>query len=157
MQLDPDFKQALGFSYQLLSYRPRSIYEIRIKLEEKGYKGELIDKVIERLKGLHYLDDKNFAKFWVEAKMKLKPVGSMILKRDLEERGIEEALIGEAIKDKETDYDEFKTAYDVAEAKLATYGKIHKLKAMKRIYDYLVRRGFKFDIIRQVLDELFKK
>lgn len=36
MQQDPNFKQALKVSYQLLSYRPRSVCEIKTKLSEIG-------------------------------------------------------------------------------------------------------------------------
>ena len=157
MQSDSDFKQALSISYRLLSYRPRSVYEISSKLNEKGYDRDLIDKVIDHLKRLHYLDDKEFAKLWVEARMRCKPVGSIGMKRDLKSKGLEEGLINEAIKTKEASYDDFEAALKLAERRLATYGKIHKLKAKRRIYDYLVRRGFKFEIVRQVLKVLFKK
>jgi len=44
MQQDPNFKQALKPSYQLLSYRPRSVYEIKTKLSEKGYGNELVER-----------------------------------------------------------------------------------------------------------------
>ena len=157
MQQDVDFKQALSISYRLLSYRPRSVYEISSKLNEKGYDRDLIDRVIDHLKRLHYLDDKKFANLWVESRMRYKPVGSIGMKRDLKSKGLEEGLIDEAIKTKEARYDDFEAALKLAERRLATYGKIHKLKAKRRIYDYLVRRGFKFEIVRQVLKVLFKK
>ena len=157
MQSDSDFKQALSISYRLLSYRPRSVYEIRTKLNEKGYDKDLTGRVIDHLKRLHYLDDKEFAKLWVEAKMRHKPVGSIGMKRDLKAKGLEEGLINEAIKTKEARYDDFEAALDIAKRRLATCGKIHKLKAKRRIYDYLVRRGFKFDTVRQVLKEVFKE
>jgi len=157
MQSDSNFKQAISISYRLLSYRQRSVYEVSSKLKEKGYDRDLIDRVIDHLKRLHYLDDKEFAKLWVESRMRYKPVGSIGMKRDLKSKGLEEGLINEAIRTKETRYDDFETALKIAERRLATCGKIHKLKAKRRIYDYLVRMGFKFEIARQVLKELFKK
>jgi len=99
--------------------------------------------------------------------MRYKPVGSIGMKRDLKSKGLEEGLINEAIKIKEARYDDFEAALKLAERRFTTCGKIHpalahkggvhKLKAKRRIYDYLVRRGFKFEIARQVLRELFKK
>jgi len=157
MQSDSNFKQALKVSYQLLSYRPRSVYEIRAKLKEKDCAPEVIDRVIEHLKKHRYLNDKDFARFWVEAKMKVKPVGSLLLKRDLKQKGLDEALVEETVKGSQADYDEFEVALNLAKRRLNYYGKIHKLKAKKRIYDYLIRRGFKFDITRNVLGELFKR
>ena len=89
--------------------------------------------------------------------MRYKPVGSIGMKRDLKSKGLEERLINEAIKTKEARYDDFEAALKLAERKFATCGKIHKLKAKRRIYDYLVRRGFRFDTVRQVLREVFEK
>lgn len=155
MRQDPNFKKALKISYQLLSYRPRSTYEIKTKLDEKGFDNGTIEEVVGHLKRLRYLDDKNFAKLWVETRMKVKPVGSLLMRKDLKDKGLNEGLIEEAIKEGQSDYDEFETAMKIAKKRLNFYGKIHKLKAKKRIYDYLVRRGFKFDVVRRVLNEMW--
>jgi regulatory protein len=155
MQPDPSFKQALKLSYQLLSYRPRSVFEVKTKLKEKGFDDEIIENTVARLKELRYLNDSEFAKLWVESRMKARPVGSSLLKKDLREKGIEGEAAEKAIEESSVVYNEFDAALKIAERRLGTFGKIHKLKAKKRINDFLIRRGFKFDTVREVLGELF--
>jgi regulatory protein len=155
MQPDPNVKQALSISYRLLSYRPRSVHEVTVKLKEKGYHAQTVGEVIERLKQLGYLDDAGFAKFWVEMRMRSKPVGSYLLKRDLRDKGLSEELVERAIKEKGIQYDERDAALRIAKKRLDFYGSIHKIKAKRRIHDFLVRRGFSFDTVREVLEELF--
>jgi regulatory protein len=155
MQPDPSFKQALTVSYRLLSYRPRSVHEVTVKLKEKGYHGATVENVIGHLKQIGCLDDAGFAKFWVEMRMRSKPVGPFFLKKDLENKGLPEELVERAIKEKGIHYDEREVALRIAKKRLDFYGRIHKVRAKKRIHDFLVRRGFSFDIIREVLEKLF--
>ena len=91
----------------------------------------------------------------MESRRKSKPVGTLLIERDLKKKGIDEGFIKEAIKTGETKHSEHDTALELARKRLDFYGKVHRLKAKRRIHDYLVRRGFKFDVISEVLSEVF--
>jgi SOS response regulatory protein OraA/RecX len=45
----------------------------------------------------------------------------------------------------------------MAAERFGRFSKLEKRKALKRVYDFLARRGFKFDIINRIIDELIKE
>ena len=66
------YNQALRF----LSYRPRSEKEVRNKLKIKSEKLKIedstvtIDKIIQKLKEYNFINDLEFAKKWVEERLR---------------------------------------------------------------------------------------
>ncbi|MCK4649219.1 RecX family transcriptional regulator, partial [bacterium] len=61
-------KKAKDYAFKLLSYRPRSIKEIRNRLKKKDYSSKVILEVIKDLKRLKFLNNKEFARMWVESR-----------------------------------------------------------------------------------------
>ena len=49
-----------------------------------------------------------------------------------------------------------KIALSMAEEKFRRFSSIDKRKALKRVYDFLLRRGFKYDTVQRILDEMVK-
>jgi regulatory protein len=141
-------------AHALLRVRPRSEQELRERLKGKGYDRKVVEAVVDDLKKRGELDDKKFAKFWVNSRKHLKPVGEVVLRHELKTKGVDESVIEATLTDRETAFDEYEVAKKMAEEKFARFRKIHKRKAMKRVYDFLTRRGFKFDVIRDIIEEL---
>lgn len=134
--------------------RPRSEREIRERLGLKGYGETIIDDVIEGLKRTGEIDDERFAKFWVESRMHLNPVGDIVLRQELKEKGIGDSLIEAALDVKAATYDEYRVAFDMARERFGRLKKLDKSKAMKRLYDFLMRRGFKYENVQKILEDL---
>ena len=82
----------------------------------------------------------------------MNPVGDMLLRRELKEKGVPEPIIEEALREKTQNYDEYKVAFDMAEERFKRLVKLDKKKALKRLYDHLLRRGFSYDIVKRVID-----
>ncbi|MCF7874283.1 MAG: RecX family transcriptional regulator [Candidatus Omnitrophica bacterium] len=61
------FSKALSYAYLLLRYRPRSEYEIRLRLRKKEFSKAIIRKVVRSLKDYNYIDDQEFVKNYVES------------------------------------------------------------------------------------------
>ena len=79
----------------LLTYKARSINELRLRLLEKDWADEIIvDEVIEKLKFYGYLNDKTFAKNLANSKLRQKPIGKRLLqqKMALTRQTIQEAI-----------------------------------------------------------------
>ncbi|MFA5085658.1 MAG: regulatory protein RecX [Candidatus Omnitrophota bacterium] len=146
--------RACNNAYALLRQRPRSIYEIRNRLKLKGYKDELVEDVIVSLKRTGDLDDEKFARFWVESRMHMNPAGDIVLKYELKGKGISDAVIEAALTEKAAKYDEYELALSMARDRFERLKKLDRRKATKRIYDFLLRRGFKYDNIRRVVENL---
>ena len=106
--------RAKNSAYALLRVRPRSEAELASRLKDKGYVPGVITGVIEGLRKRGLVDDAKFARFWVDSRMHLKPVGDYILKRELKQKGVGESIVEAALRAKESEYDEYAVAKDMA-------------------------------------------
>jgi regulatory protein len=145
------FGKKTAFDY--LSYRIRSADEIKKKLKAKKITENIISKVISHLEELKLLDDEQFALQLAREKIKNKGVSRKVLQQKFFQKGIPKA-VGESVLDRI-----FK---EVNEKELALrnfdkyYPKIkdkEKAEQKKKIFDYLARKGFDFDIIGEVIRE----
>jgi regulatory protein len=141
------FQKALDYSYKLLTYRQRSIKEIRNRLIQKGYNKKIVAKVISRLKKLNLLDDLAFARLWIENRINTKPAGRKLIYQELRLKGISADVIDKAMAHLLTPEDEYKLANRFAENMLK------KGKEQKKIYSHLLRRGFPYDLVLEVMQE----
>ncbi|MBI5143893.1 MAG: RecX family transcriptional regulator [Candidatus Omnitrophica bacterium] len=146
--------RAKNNAYSLLRIRPRSEHEIRQRLKLKGYNYFVIDDVVESLKGSRDIDDGKFAKFWVDSRMHLNPVGDIVLKHELKDKGIGDAIIEATLEAKDKTYDEYEVAFNMARERFERFKKLDRRKAAKRVYDFLLRRGFKYENVRRIIEEL---
>jgi len=155
--------RAKNNAYILLRSRPRSEYEIRLRLKQKGYDGAVIDGVVYDLKRTGNVDDAKFARFWIESRMNMNPMGDVILKHELKSKGISDSIIEATLQAKADNYDEYEVAFNMAAERFKRFQKLDAAtslggkKALKRVYDFLLRRGFKYDTIRRITEELAGK
>jgi regulatory protein len=148
--------RALNNAYMLLRIRPRSEREIRDRLKLKGYASDLADEIVEGLRKAGEIDDLKFATFWIESRMHQNPAGDVVLKHELKHKGVEAGVIEAALKHKADNYDEYAIALPMAEEKFRRFANIDRRKALKRVYDFMLRRGFKYDTVQRILDEIAK-
>jgi len=146
--------RARNNAFSLLRMRPRSEHEIRERLRLKGYGSEIIENVMASLEKAGYIDDAKFAKFWIDSRMHLNPVGDTVLKQELRLRGVNDALIESALRAKNEAYDEYALAFDMARTRFERLKKLDRAKAMKRLYDFLMRRGFKYETVQKIIENI---
>jgi len=148
-------KSAKDRALRFLSYRDRSEKELRDKLKGLDYDEMIISWVISELKRLQLIDDQNFAYLFSKNKIFTKPCGEYLLRRELKIKGISDRIIDETIKRIYAEKDQYGMAYDVALKKYTKdKDKIDTIKLKKRISDLLLRRGFNWEIVRDVLEKL---
>jgi regulatory protein len=145
--------KAVNAAMNLLARRPRSEREIRDQLKRKGYPPESIDAAVAKLEGWRYLDDEAFARYWVENREANRPRGRRLLEQELRFKGVDRETIRQTID--ETELDESSAALRLARTKLRTYGKLDLAVARRRLGAFLVRRGYGYDVVKPVLDQLF--
>ena len=146
--------RAKNNAYALLRQRPRSECEIRSRLKLKGYGAEVIEYVVETLRRAGEIDDAKFAKLWVENRMHLNPVGDVVLRHGLKEKGVSDSIIEATLAEKATDYDEYEVAFNMAREQFGRLKKLDHRKALKRVYDFLLRRGFKYETVRKIVENV---
>jgi len=145
-------EKAKEAAIRLIEYRPRSSGEIRRKLRQKAYSDTVIEHVIERLTDVQLLDDAAFARYWVEQRETFKPRSQMALRQELRQKGVQRDVIDKAV----SEVDELAAAQKAAEKQARRYMKLPEDAFKKKLGGFLRRRGFNYDIIRQVTDEIWE-
>ena len=83
----------------LLSYRARSVNEIRLSLKERGYNEASIEETIGWLKEFGYLNDSRFAFELASSRVRNKNWGTRKIAFDLKRRGIDAGIISEVLEE----------------------------------------------------------
>lgn len=139
---------AMGRALNLLGYRARSEAEIRDRLGRYGYVEETIELVVLRLIELGYLDDEEFAR--LKAREKARRYGPRRVSIELRKSGVGEALAREVVEE------EFAGRSEVGEARSAAarrYNTRGSDAEARRVYGFLVRRGYSAGVCAQVARE----
>ena len=68
------FKEAKDSAYRLLSYRMRSVSEMKKRLKDKSFSTDEIESTIGHLLKLNYLNDQEFCRAFSNEKVKLKKI-----------------------------------------------------------------------------------
>ncbi|MGM0369418.1 MAG: regulatory protein RecX [Bacillota bacterium] len=148
--------EAKTAAFNLLSYRQRSRQEIKERLLRKDYELEVVKQVIQILEQLDYIDDREFAISWTKDRI-TKGFGPYRIRRQLKEKGVAKDLIESVLEEEYSSQLE----YDLAE-KLATKKRVHYKDAdpyerRNKLSQVLKRKGFSFEIINFVLDDLLEE
>ncbi len=137
-------KSPIDIALTFLKFRPRTVFEIRRKLELKSIDEKEIEKTIDVLLRNKLLDDAEFAKMYVRDRNLLKPTGSYLLRLELKKLGLSENYIDDAMADQ----NEETLARRAIEAK-------HRYRDAEfdKCAQFLQRRGFSMNVIMKVLKE----
>ncbi|MBX0327831.1 RecX family transcriptional regulator [Oscillochloris sp. ZM17-4] len=153
--------RALQAGMRLIEVRPRSIAELRQRLRRKELPPPAIDYAIARLSEIGLLDDAAFSQQWVDNRRAFRPRGSLALRDELRRKGVPRALIDAALAVDEDDAGEAaeqerQRARDLARRALGRYATSpDRFTFQRKLGSYLQRRGFTFEIIRPILDDLW--
>ena len=141
----------------LLTYKQRSIKELRERLLEKDWtNGEIVDEVIQKLESYGYLNDAQFAKSFAASKIRQKPVGKRVLQQKLAERKLDKETVSNAIEKAFEETPEAEIIDRAIEKRLRLKGKPKERDEVKKFYDFLLRQGFSYDLVRDKMREIAK-
>ncbi|RRJ67715.1 regulatory protein RecX [Paenibacillus oralis] len=138
-----------------LSRKPRTAYEISMRLKEKGWGEETVNDVIHRLHTEGYLNDAVYAQEWASQRVKLRGKGKLWVRHELRQKGVSKPLIEEALGEVSED-DEFESAMLLGAKKWrGTSGE--PLDKKRKTGAFLQRRGFSGKVVSKVLRELSRE
>ena len=139
----------------LLTYKPRSIKELRERLLEKDWRNEqIVQETIEKLEKYGYLNDAQFAKDFASSKLRQKPVGKRVLKQKLVQRKLGKETVEEAIEKAFEETPEEEIIERAIEKRLRVKGIPKEREEVKKFYDFLLRQGFSYDLVRDKMREI---
>lgn len=145
-----DLQYAFNRATAHLSLRARSEKEIEDFLLKKDFNPTIIPKVIERLKDLKFLNDKEYARTFTRTRQEYKGKSKYFIKYELKQKGVSENLIDEVSSESQ---DDIKTAKDFIARKKRVLTRLDKKEFKEKIIRLLSSRGFSFDIITRALKE----
>jgi len=151
-----NFEKFYNRALNSLSFRPRSEKELRDYLEKKKCDDLSIQRIIENLKEHKFLNDEEFVAWWIEQRTIVKPKAARIIKFELKQKGISKELIEEAFeKDLSSDLEKAKA---LIKKRIKRYqGVADKKKIYEKLGRFLASKGFDYEIIKEVLDQVFTK
>lgn len=155
LEMESQFGKVYQKAMDYCFMRPRSIREIqdylrRTRAKNNGlgldYTNETNLKIIDKLISNKYLDDEKFAKYWINNRSIKKGVSKRKLYSELIKKGVEKQIIDRYMNDSNRD--------DKFELKKVISRKRNKYPDKKKFIQYLMRLGFCYDDINEVLNEV---
>lgn len=151
--------------YNLFSIRQRSEKEVRDYIKRLSFKRKIktgqevsdlvIDNLIDKLKQKGLINDLDFAKSWIKSRRKSKQKGIRALKIELIQKGINKEIIETVLESNNTKEGEL--AKKALEKKLKQWKSLSALEFKKKAYDFLLRKGFEYQIVKNTVENFLKK
>lgn len=153
LQATDQLQKAYDRAIRYLSFRPRSTAEVRRYLADKQYEAEIVEAVVARLTEAGYLNDSDFAHFWVENRQQFRPKGTPALRQELRQRGLDNETIDLALGDLDSTEAAYRAAQPRAQRLLPQVGSDPAL-LRRKLGEFLLRRGFDYATSREVVARL---
>lgn len=147
-EVERAYERALNF----LSYRPRSEAEVRRNLRKKKVDDDVIDAVVARLMRAGMLDDREFARYWMQNRMQFNPRGARALRHELRQKGVPPSIIADTL----ADFDEDAAARRASEAGARRLAHLEPDDFRRKLGGYLARRGFSSAVIVSLVEEMLE-
>lgn len=148
--------KAYDRAVQYLRDRPRSTAEVRRRLRQAEIDEEAIEAAIARLTAQGYLNDAEFARYWVENRQRFRPKGEQALRQELRRAGIDNEVIDESLEGLDVSEAAYAAARPRAE-RLAALIQEDPAEFRRKLGSFLLRRGFSYEIAREVTNQLLRE
>jgi regulatory protein len=141
---------------RLLARRQYSRVELKLKLLQKDYQPKLIEDALNELSDKGILDDNKFASVFIEEKLRTKNWGKRKLKSELIKKGVHEKIISKVLGELLAETDLSVNAQTIAIKKLKSlkYRNYDKKTLKQKISSFLVARGYDFEIVNEITNNL---
>ena len=139
---------AMNRALHFLGYRARSRREVCDRLRRYGYGEKTVEGVVGRLEELGYLDDEEFAR--TATREKARRYGPRRVSDDLRRSGVDAELAQNVVDE------EFAGRSELEEARSAAVRRSNKGGSdaeARRVYGFLVRRGYSVGVCAEVARE----
>ena len=125
---------------------------MRTRMARHGLGREEVQGVIESLGKANLIDDEAFAAFWVENRSAFRPRGRRALRVELRQKGVGDEVIETVLGS----VDELGDARKAAVHKTSRLEGLPVLEWRQKMREFLSRRGFDYEIISEVIEEMMQ-
>ena len=129
-----------------------------MKLKSKSYDERLIKIVLNDLKKLSFIDDRNFTVHFIEEKLKRKKWGSNKIRAALFSRGVSFKIIDEVLSEFDNTENNYELVNELARKKMEQLKKrnLDDRKIYQKTMAFLIGRGFDYSISTEVCNKIMK-
>ena len=149
-----DSRRARTVALDLLARKAWTRRDLAARLRRRGAPPDVADAVVAELEARGFVDDRAFAAVWAESRARSRSFGRQRLQEELRARGIARPLVEAALVYAFEDTSELARAHAAGARRLAILRRRAPGQAPRRLHDYLRRRGYPGDVVRQVLRTL---
>lgn len=143
-------------AFEFLARRAHSEKELRTKLLKKEFDKKLVEDVVSELREQKLVDDAAFAQSFVRNRLLNKPLGEYALRQELRNRGLTEDQIAPVLHSAYSEKSQIEYARELIHKKLPQYEKLEERIRKKRLADFLIRRGFDWETVKEVIRKIDK-
>ncbi len=133
-----------------LATRPRSLAEIRRHLRGKRYDDEAIEGAIDKLRAQRYVNDLDFAKYWIEQRSRFRPKGDRALVSELTNKGVTRETINIALGEMPAESEADRARRAIGRS-ITRWQVLEPAERKRKIHAFLAARGFDYDVIEEVI------
>ncbi|MFJ2723196.1 recombination regulator RecX [Streptomyces collinus] len=149
-------ERARAICLRLLTGTPRTRKQLADALRKRDIPEDVADEVLSRFEEVGLIDDGAFADAWVESRHHGRGLARRALARELRTKGVDSALIDEAVGQLDSEQEEA-TARELVARKLRSTRGLDRDKRLRRLAGMLARKGYSeglaLRIVRQALEE----
>ncbi|MER5554959.1 recombination regulator RecX [Streptomyces sp. NPDC002793] len=148
-------EQARNICLRLLTGTPRTRKQLADALRKREIPDEAAEEVLSRFEDVGLIDDAAFADAWVESRHHGRGLARRALVRELRTKGVDPAVIDEAVGQLDLEQEE-ETARELVARKLRSTRGLDRDKRLRRLAGMLARKGYgegmALRVVRQAIE-----
>lgn len=157
MAREDEVRKARNIGLTFLGARDRSLQEMRERLRKNRFSPEVIDETIADFRRLNLLDDRIFARRWVESRLQGRAAGRRRFARDLQRKGVDPEIIAAVLEEFKDCLDSEAAAVNLLRRAARRYRGLDKVKARRRMFGLLGRRGYEGETAIKAIDQVWEE
>lgn len=149
-------ERARAICLRLLTGTPRTRKQLADALRKREIPDDVAEQVLSRFEEVGLIDDGAFANAWVESRHHGRGLARRALAQELRTKGVDTALIDEAVGRLDAEREEA-TARELVARKLRATRGLDRDRRIRRLAGMLARKGYSqglaLGVVRQALEE----
>ena len=123
----------------------------------QGFDQDVIEETIQKGEAAGLLDDRLFAKLWVEDRLLYHPLSRRAVAQELAEKGIATEIANELLEERYPQEKEKEIVLKLAQIRLARYQNLDQDRRIQRTVAFLTRKGFNASLATRVVRSVIER
>ncbi len=153
LRAEDAYQRGMDKALSLIAHRPRSIHEVEEALSQAEIPTHVQERIIARLQEMAYLNDRDFAQWWVENRTQFSPRSTRALRQELYQKGVPRSIIDEAL----LGLDDEVLALAAGRQRAYRWQHLPYDSFRTKLLGFLQRRGFGYEAARAAVNALWEE